>query len=334
MQNDLSRIYWPGEVLCQEGDPGTEMFFIQQGLVKVSRMINGEEVVLAELGDSSVVGEMAVIDQAPRSATVVALEPTTVLPMSPRKLRYIFQHAPDVAVSIVKLLSLKLRESNDKIGRGFILHDWVFWRRTIYLLTLLATAGDPQAEHVQLPDEGTRTNLAVGLGLSLTETHQVLDRLTSAKLIEPTTDSSDAPYFSLEMTELNMFYTFLDRYFGSSEKGVSTGMPPDTYMVASKLLELSRRHYGRLELAASTFQRGALLDFIATAPDVFAGNSQDMRRKRIDRQLANLEKLGFMSGEKSLEGAVTLDLVKMAQHIEEEEYIRSCLARYRILTAS
>ncbi|MFH1743369.1 MAG: cyclic nucleotide-binding domain-containing protein [bacterium] len=334
MKKDLLRTYHAGEVLCREGDPGTELFFIQEGRVKVSRMMNGEEIILAELGANSIVGEMAVIDQSPRSASVTALEPTQVVSMSHGKLDSVFRNAPDIAVSIVKLLCLKLRETNDRIGRGFSMHDWVFWRRTIYLFTLLGAVSDSHAENIEIPDEEARTNLSVGLGLSLQETGQVVDRLISSGLIRPTTDADNAPYLSYRMTEFNMFYTFLDRYFGSGQQGVGADMSSDTFMVSSRLLELCRKHFGRIELASSTFKRGTLVEFIASDGEVFGKHSMDMRKKMIDEQLDILAGLGFLKGEQSMDGGVSLELVALAQRIHEEQYIRSCLERYRILSAS
>jgi CRP-like cAMP-binding protein len=332
MRKDVTRIYWPGEVLCREGEPGTELFFIQEGRVKVCRTIRGEELVLAELGASSVVGEMAVIDQEPRSATVVALEPTKVIPMSPGKLRAIFRHAPGVAVSIVKLLSIKLREADDKIGRGFSLNDWVFWRRTVYLLTLLAAVRSPQAEQVRLRDEETRTDLAVGLGLSHTEADQVINRLISAGLIKPSTDSSHISYLSLEITELREFFSFLDRYLGSGQRGGAEGMPAETWKVASKLVELCRDHYGRPDAALSTFKRDTLIEFVAGAVDLFPEHRPDVRRKLIEQQLDVLQDLGFMKGEKSTDGPIWLDLGRLAESTRDQKRVQLCIERYRILT--
>ena len=144
MKKDLIKTFQPGQVLCREGEAGKELYFIQEGRVKVVRMIHGREVILAELGPNSIVGEMAVIDQGPRSASVVALEPTKVMAMSPQKLNTVFRTAPDIAVTIIKLLSTKLREADNQISRGFSLDNWVFWRRTVYLLTLLAAVSARQ----------------------------------------------------------------------------------------------------------------------------------------------------------------------------------------------
>ncbi len=333
MQQDYSRIYMPGEFLCREGEPGRELFFITEGRVKVCRLVDGKEMDLAELGSGSIVGEMAVIDQSPRSASVVAMERTRVIPMTSGKLDAVFRNAPDIAVSIVKLLCLKLREANDRMRSGFSTNDWVFWRRTVYILTLLAAVGDSRAESIYMPDQETRTNLAVALGLSIAEVSQVVDRLLSSGLVSAAADTNHVPYLCFQMSEMNMFYNFLDRYFGSNQQVSELDIASDTYNVCIRLLDLCRKHFGRVELASSTFKRSTLIEFISSDREVFSKHSADMRKKLINEQLGVLAQLGYLHGEISMDGAVSIDLAGLAQRIQEEEFIRLSLQRYHVLSA-
>jgi len=63
----------PGEVLFREGDPPTTAFILDEGQVEIRAKQRGHDVVLALLGPGAILGEMAVIDAAPRTATAVAL---------------------------------------------------------------------------------------------------------------------------------------------------------------------------------------------------------------------------------------------------------------------
>lgn len=63
----------PGEVLFREGDPPTTAFILDEGQVEIRATQRGHEVLLALLGPGAIIGEMAVIDAAPRTATAVAL---------------------------------------------------------------------------------------------------------------------------------------------------------------------------------------------------------------------------------------------------------------------
>lgn len=66
-----------GEDLCREGDPGRSCFLVVAGALRITKL--GTEGILATLGPGTFVGQMALVDHAPRSATVTAREPTMVL---------------------------------------------------------------------------------------------------------------------------------------------------------------------------------------------------------------------------------------------------------------
>lgn len=70
-----------GEVLFQEGDPPTTAFLIESGELAISTLQNDEELLLSTLDAGALVGEMAVIDEAPRTATAKALSDCVLLPI-------------------------------------------------------------------------------------------------------------------------------------------------------------------------------------------------------------------------------------------------------------
>lgn len=63
-----------GSVLFRQGDPPTTAFLVESGRLEIRAHQNGQEMVLSVLGPGAILGEMAVIDQAPRTATAVALD--------------------------------------------------------------------------------------------------------------------------------------------------------------------------------------------------------------------------------------------------------------------
>ena len=69
----------PGDVLFREGDEPTTAFILDEGQVEIRATQRGQEVVLALLGPGAIIGEMAVIDAAPRTATAVALTPCRLI---------------------------------------------------------------------------------------------------------------------------------------------------------------------------------------------------------------------------------------------------------------
>src|SRR6266508_2997346 len=79
------RSYRRGEVIFHEGDPGETLHLVCQGRLKaVLASESGEEAVLRIISPGQIFGEMALLDGAPRSATVVALEPVETASLSRR----------------------------------------------------------------------------------------------------------------------------------------------------------------------------------------------------------------------------------------------------------
>lgn len=77
----FSKLYAAGEEIFHDGDMGRHAYIIESGKVEVSVSTDGKKVVLAKLGEGELFGEMSMIDEAPRSATVMAIEDTEVVVM-------------------------------------------------------------------------------------------------------------------------------------------------------------------------------------------------------------------------------------------------------------
>ena len=94
-----------GTTLMEQGSPGAEAFVIASGTVSVVR--DGRE--LAQLGPGAVVGELALVDQAPRSATVVAETDMVVFVLSTRDFVQLLDECPTVGRRVIAQLGQRLR---------------------------------------------------------------------------------------------------------------------------------------------------------------------------------------------------------------------------------
>jgi CRP-like cAMP-binding protein len=98
-----------GEVLAREGTPGREFFVIAQG--KASVTIHGDEI--AVLGEGDFFGEMALLDQGSRAATVTAASPMVLYVIGSREFGELIERVPFVARRILRGLSERLRRAED-----------------------------------------------------------------------------------------------------------------------------------------------------------------------------------------------------------------------------
>jgi CRP-like cAMP-binding protein len=110
----LSR-YEAGEVIIRENDLGETAYVINQGQVEVSKESHGQKVPLAYLGAGETFGEMSMIDEKPRSATVTAVTETLVCEMRRDDFFNSFQTDPKMALQLLKVLFERLREADAMI---------------------------------------------------------------------------------------------------------------------------------------------------------------------------------------------------------------------------
>jgi CRP-like cAMP-binding protein len=99
-----------GKVLVSEGAPGSEFFVIVDGTAKVTRQ--GRKV--AALGPGDAFGELALLDKAPRNATVVAETPMEVVVLGQREFAGIIDEVPGFSRKLLAGLAHRLRESDAK----------------------------------------------------------------------------------------------------------------------------------------------------------------------------------------------------------------------------
>ena len=107
--------YEAGEVIVQENDCGETAYLIEQGQVEVSKELDGHTVHLAYLGTGAIFGEMSMIDEKPRSATVTAVTETVVSALRRDDFFHSFQTDPKVALALLQVLFERLREAHTMI---------------------------------------------------------------------------------------------------------------------------------------------------------------------------------------------------------------------------
>ena len=102
-----------GEVIFQEGDLGTEMFIIHEGKVEISKQVeSGESKPLAVFEKGDFFGEMAILEDLPRTATATALTAATLLSINGSTFDQMLRANPEIAVRMMRKLSRRLRETD------------------------------------------------------------------------------------------------------------------------------------------------------------------------------------------------------------------------------
>ena len=111
-----------GSMILSQGDRGDALFLIQSGQVKVSVVAeDGREVILSVLAAGSFFGELALLDDEPRSAHVIAMDDTVLLQLHREDFRGRLKLSPELSVSMLRELSQRLRRADDTIASLMLL---------------------------------------------------------------------------------------------------------------------------------------------------------------------------------------------------------------------
>ncbi len=105
--------FQPGQIIVTQGTPGQAFYMILSGRVEILRDDNS----LGAFGPGDFFGEMSLLDQAPRSATIKALEETHCLMLSSWDFKSVLEKAPSIAVKLLEVLSRRLRVADERISR-------------------------------------------------------------------------------------------------------------------------------------------------------------------------------------------------------------------------
>ena len=101
-----------GETIFQEGDPGTEMYVVKEG--EVDLFLRGK--ILKSLKKGDIFGEMAIIDNSPRSATARARTDCELMVINQERFLTLVHQNPNFALEVMKVLAERLRLTNERMG--------------------------------------------------------------------------------------------------------------------------------------------------------------------------------------------------------------------------
>jgi CRP-like cAMP-binding protein len=101
-----------GEMIFKENDPGTDMYIIQEGQVEILKRFKGEERQVAVLEQGDFFGEMAILEDLPRSASARAATDCVLLRIDHSTFDQMVRHNPEIPVRMLRKLSRRLRAAN------------------------------------------------------------------------------------------------------------------------------------------------------------------------------------------------------------------------------
>ena len=108
-------IFQPGQMIFREGDTTQEAYRILKGRVEISIAGDGKAVILAQLGEGDIFGEMAMVDERPRSASAQALEVTECEVLTAENFNEAVLQRPEILIPYLASFFERLRTANDRL---------------------------------------------------------------------------------------------------------------------------------------------------------------------------------------------------------------------------
>lgn len=105
--------YAPGQIIVTQGTPGQAFYLITSGRVAIERA--GQ--ALGAFGQGDFFGEMSLLDSAPRSATIRAIDETHCLMLSSWDFKSLLERVPSIAIRLLEVLSRRLRVADERLAR-------------------------------------------------------------------------------------------------------------------------------------------------------------------------------------------------------------------------
>ena len=168
-----------GAIVIVEGDPTDSLYIVISGRLKVMMSdADGKEVILAMLGPGEFFGEMGLIDDSPRSATVMSVEPCELIVLAKRDFKRCLVEHFDLAMTVMRGLVRRLREADRKIGSLALLD--VYGRVARLLLDMAEMVNGQRVVTKRLPKQ----DIAKMIGASREMVSRVMRDLQLGGFIE------------------------------------------------------------------------------------------------------------------------------------------------------
>ncbi len=104
-----------GDIIFCEYEPGTNFYFILEGRVKISKILSDKEKILDILQPGEVFGEMAIIEEAPRSATIVAMDNVKLLEFNKANFEILITSKPEIAIKLLKIFANRIYDQKRRL---------------------------------------------------------------------------------------------------------------------------------------------------------------------------------------------------------------------------
>ena len=163
-----------GTLLFREGEQGDRLYVVRAGLIKLTRHVHGTELMIDEVGPGEFCGEIALVNDQPRTCTALVIKEAEVIALDRAQFEGMLKKSPDVALRMLKKMSERLNRAHYRLSNMALRSNRA---RLLHQLKQEA-ARRPPGQPTPIPD-----NLAEALALEFGDIKQMLHQFIQDELI-------------------------------------------------------------------------------------------------------------------------------------------------------
>jgi len=180
--NKFGKAYKDGQVVFREGETGDKMYIVHEGEVRITKQVQDKETTLAILGEGEFFGEMAIIDNLPRSASAISEGDSKLIILDQEIFENQIKNNPKIIMSILKKMSKRLRDADRQIKTLLLKNNSSKVAGT--LIFLANRDGNRQSDGTILLDtSNTYQELVNMVGLPWPKIKEILVLMNKAKIV-------------------------------------------------------------------------------------------------------------------------------------------------------
>lgn len=209
--------YNAGDIICQEGDDGRDMFIIKTGKIEIYKEIGNEAIILATLGPKEFFGEMALFGVNKRTASVRAVVPSEVIIVTKKMLETQYMKVPDWLVSMIKTIANRIISTSKGVKVPFKVSLHFSMLKAI--LYLCKTSGTRTKKGYCISAQTLRDEIKYTLGIHYDEIDVWLKKFNLVNLLRPVPGKG-----LMEIPDMERYKSFVDYLYFLTPEGKESGL--------------------------------------------------------------------------------------------------------------
>jgi CRP-like cAMP-binding protein len=178
-QEGFNRHYRDNEIIFSEHEPGHELCIIQKGKVKITKIVNNNEVLLAVLKQGDIFGEMAILENKPRNATAISFDESELLAVNKANFEGMVKSNPALGTKLITLLSERIWKAYRQLANILITDP--LGRMYDMLLTVVEESNVPISHNAEYTFEFGPDELIKMVGLPADKGQLLIQKLFENK---------------------------------------------------------------------------------------------------------------------------------------------------------